>query len=91
MRKILIILILNSCFSISYGQFNDRTTDLKKNLFPSAFRSSITGFSLPADHYATQLGFFCKKEWALEKRMGMPLRFRIGELAQLNKWEGKRY
>lgn len=91
MRKVLMTMIINSCIIISYAQTNVPNTDLKKNLFPSAFRRKITGFSLPADYYSTQLGFFCKKEWALEKRMGMPLRFRIGELSQLNKWEGKRY
>jgi hypothetical protein len=91
MRIGFVFIIINICISISHAQTSVPPKSLEKNLFPSALRMNIPAFSLPADYYSTRLGFFCKKEWSLEKRTGMAFRFRIGELAQLNKWEGKRY
>lgn len=45
--------------------------------------------TLPQNHYITSLGFFCKKEWLIEKSTKMPLRFRLGSLSYCNKLEGK--
>ena len=44
---------------------------------------------LPQNYYITSLGFFCKKEWLLEKSTKMPVRFRLGSLSYCNKLEGK--
>jgi hypothetical protein len=34
--------------------------------------------ALPADYYATHLGFFCKKEMQLQKWARLPVFFRLG-------------
>ena len=43
----------------------------------------------PADLYYIQSGFFCKREWELEKTTHLPIRFRLGSLADCNALEGK--
>lgn len=42
-----------------------------------------------ADFYAQHMGFFCKKEWQLEKSSGVPLRFRLGSVDYCDFMEGK--
>jgi hypothetical protein len=46
-------------------------------------------YSVPADIYYIQSGFFCKREWELEKASHIPFRFRVGSLADCNAMEGK--
>jgi hypothetical protein len=35
------------------------------------------------------MGFFCRKELELERSTHLPLRFRLGSLAEVNRLEGK--
>ncbi len=43
----------------------------------------------PANMYYLQSGYFCKREWELEKATHIPFRFRLGSLADCNAMEGK--
>jgi hypothetical protein len=45
---------------------------------------------IPSDLYYCQSGFFCKREWELEKTTHIPFRFRLGSLDYCNALEGKR-
>jgi hypothetical protein len=46
-------------------------------------------YIIPSDIYYIQSGFFCKREWEIEKATHIPLRFRLGSLADCNALEGK--
>jgi len=46
-------------------------------------------YAQPANLYYLQSGFFCKREWELEKTTRIPFRFRLGSLADCNALEGK--
>jgi hypothetical protein len=47
-------------------------------------------FTLKKDDYVTNLAFFCRQEWKLEKALRVPLRFRVGSLEHCNLLEGKK-
>jgi hypothetical protein len=60
------------------------------NIILTSFGSATPeGSNLPADFYYIQSGFFCKREWELEKMTHIPFRFRLGSLADCNVMEGK--
>src|SRR4030095_433221 len=42
-----------------------------------------------ADFYSKNLGFFCRQEWKVEKVIAIPLRFRLGSVAEVDRLEGK--
>ena len=44
---------------------------------------------IPSNNYYIQSGFFCKREWEMERSTRIPFRFRLGSLAQCNALEGK--
>jgi hypothetical protein len=49
-----------------------------------------TYHTLSPDYYTKCLGFFCRVELNVEKKINIPLRFRVGSLDYLNKLEGKK-
>jgi hypothetical protein len=46
-------------------------------------------YNIPSNTYYIQSGFFCKREWELEKATHIPFRIRLGSLADCNALEGK--
>ncbi len=60
----------------------------KKNLFNSADQRLFTTL-LSSNYYTQNLGFFCKKELAVEKYLKVPLRIRLGSVQQCDYLEGK--
>ncbi len=44
---------------------------------------------VPSNLYYLQSGFFCKREWELERATHVPFRFRLGSLDHCNELEGK--
>lgn len=43
----------------------------------------------PNAYYQQHFGYFCKKEWAWEKRTGVPVKVRLGNYEYTQKIEGK--
>ena len=46
--------------------------------------------NLPGNFYAKQLPFFCSKELLVEKKIGIPVKFRLSTVEYCDKLEGKR-
>lgn len=45
--------------------------------------------SIPKNYQIKQLGFMCRKEWQVEKKTGLPFRFRLGSSSYCDWLEGK--
>lgn len=54
-----------------------------------SFKIEAPALLVPSDYYSNQLGIVCRKEWLLEKKTGVPFRFRLGSLHYVDQLEGK--
>ncbi len=97
MRTYLICFFINLfvCHCVNGQQNKISDTLQQRKIVPflgnvSSLNPGILNISvIPANHYNTTLGFFCKKELQLEKAIKIPLRLRLGNLEYTDKMEGK--
>lgn len=63
-----------------------------KSATPIAATISKSSFTIQnkvaPNYYTTQTGFFCNQERALEKKIKIPLKFRLGSLSYTEQLEG---
>jgi hypothetical protein len=55
----------------------------------SLYKLPTIGESIPANYYTSCFGFFCRKEWMLEKATKIPFRLRVGSLEYVDRMEWK--
>ncbi len=87
-KNVYIILIFFCGFNNSAtSQFNEkRNSQFAKKDSSSLFSKP---FSISSNYQSLGWGFFCKKEWQLEKAIKIPIKFRLGTFEYSNKLEGK--
>jgi hypothetical protein len=88
MRALIIILLVsfNYCMAQDRIPFSDSLV-FKTRLSPISLIKPIV--VVRPDFMSISQGFMCKQEWKFEKKVGLPLRFRLGSLEYVNKMEGK--
>ena len=78
---------LSISISVSAQRRNDSTFHAIKMSKDSV--KTVPIFMLSSNYYATNLGFFCKKEIAAEKTIKFPVKFRLGSVQYCDAMEGK--
>ena len=88
MRALIIILLVsfNYCMAQDRIPFSDSLV-FKTRLSPISLIKPIV--VVRPDFMSITQGFMCKQEWKFEKKVGLPLRLRLGSLEYVNKMEGK--
>jgi hypothetical protein len=62
---------------------------IERNPFKGINWQMGSTYTQPANLYYLQSGYFCKREWEIEKATHIPFRFRLGSLADCDTMEGK--
>jgi hypothetical protein len=91
LNKLFIVLLLSFVSFKFYGQ--QPGAPLRLQTFTpadTAHSHDLATFSPGKDYYTKNLSFFCRQEWKFERATGLPLRLRVGSLAQCNLLEGKK-
>jgi len=52
-------------------------------------KQPVTPLQVPGSFYAKQLPFFCSKELQVQKKIGFPVKFRLGSVEYCDRLEGK--
>jgi hypothetical protein len=88
MRALIIILLVsfNYCMAQDRIPFSDSLV-FKTRLSPISLIKPIV--VVRPDFMSISQGFMCKQEWKFEKKVGLPLRLRLGSLEYVNKMDGK--
>lgn len=90
MQRIIFTTVLMLLISMASGQSLkpvQRADSVRQAPLPSYLLTS--GSVAPGWYYQQHFGYFCKKEWAWEKRTGVPLKLRLGNYDYTQKIEGK--
>lgn len=89
-HKLFILIAINLIALKFFGQPSPLHLSLKLQHSDSSAAHRLIAFSPGKDYYTKNLSFFCRQEWKFEKATRLPLRFRVGSLAQCNLLEGKK-
>jgi hypothetical protein len=73
----------SSWFTIEKPLVNLQKHPTRRQLFNSEINT------VPTNFFAANLGWVCKQELKLDKKITVPLRFRLGSVDQVNWLEGK--
>jgi hypothetical protein len=80
-----VILLVTPIFAIA--QPPQKSLSILYRMQPDSLHSYRV---LQPNYYSNTLGFFCKKEWQLEKATKIPFRLRLGSVDYCDNLEGKK-
>ena len=69
--------------------FNKKTALLMVSKTDKTTLPRIERASINSNFYSNHVGFFCKQEIRLEKKIKIPFKFRLGSVSECDRLEGK--
>ena len=89
MKNCLIIFVLLFTCYATHAQFSTDSSAVTHKLMTGSPKY-LSLRVLPSNYYSCNMGFFCKKEWQVEKAIKIPVRFRLGSVSYCDAMEGKK-